>query len=56
MIPVVDPRRDIETNIARVRTLVAHGLTLQEVISTITDMPPSEIFLAFHAAKILESK
>jgi hypothetical protein len=56
MIPVIDNHRYIETNIDRVRTLVGHGLSLQEIMTTVTDLSPTDIFLAFHAAKILDSE
>jgi len=56
MIPVIDTHHNIETNIDRIRTLVDHGLDLQEIMTTVTDLSPTDIFLAFHAVKILDSE
>lgn len=45
-----------ECNIHRVRQLVAFDLSIQDIRQQCLDLSDTEIFLAYHAAKILNTK
>ncbi len=44
----------MEEIIGRVRTLIGFGLTLDECITTCSDLEPHDVYLAYHAANLLE--